>query len=74
MNRVFKQSLLSMMIATIISPVAVANGNADDSSVTEQLTIFGSDQSVNDVPGSAHLLSQKDLEKFDYSDIMRTLT
>ena len=74
MNKVFKPSLLNIAIAIVISPFAIANDNPDDTSVFEQLTIFGSDQSVNDVPGSAYLLSQEDLEKFNYSDIMRTLT
>jgi len=74
MNKVFKPTLLSIAISVVISPLAIANDSANDTSVVEQLTIFGSEQTVNDIPGSAHLLSQEDLEKFNYSDIMRTLT
>lgn len=38
------------------------------------MSIFGEQQTLNDIPGSAHILNQAQLEKFDYSDIMRTLT
>lgn len=74
MKKVFKPTLLSIAISVVTSPLAIANDSADDTSVVGQLTIFGSEQTVNDIPGSAHLLSQEDLEKFNYSDIMRTLT
>ena len=70
----FKPALLSWVIASAISANAFANETAKDASVDEQFTIFGSDTSVNNIPGSAHQLSQDDLEKFDYTDIMRTLT
>lgn len=40
----------------------------------EHLTIFGASNSVNDIPGSAHELDQQELEKFSFTDIMRTLT
>ena len=67
MKKVFKPTLLSIAISVVTSPLAIANDSADDTSVVEQLTIFGSEQTVNDIPGSAHLLSQEDLEKFNYS-------
>ena len=74
MKKVFKPTLLSIAISVATAPLAIANDSADDTSVVEQLTIFGSEQTVNDIPGSAHLLSKEDLEKFNYSDIMRILT
>ncbi|UAA40752.1 TonB-dependent receptor [Paraneptunicella aestuarii] len=40
----------------------------------EHLTIFGAANSVNDIPGSAHELDQQELDKFSFTDIMRTLT
>jgi len=70
----FKPALLSLVIASAISASAFADEAAKESSVNEQFTIFGSDTSVNNIPGSAHQLSQDDLEKFDYTDIMRSLT
>lgn len=54
--------------------LAFASPDSPDDNNIEQLSIFGSKQTVNDIPGSAHMLNQKQLEKFDYSDIMRTLT
>jgi len=70
----FKPALLSLVITSIFSANALADEAVKDRSVDEQYTIFGSDTSVNNIPGSAHQLSQDDLEKFDYTDIMRTLT
>jgi Fe(3+) dicitrate transport protein len=70
--------MLSLVIASAISSTMSTHALADeamiDASVDEQFTIFGSSTAVNNVPGSAHQLSQEDLEKFDYTDIMRTLT
>ena len=74
----FKPSLLSLLIVSAISStvsnLALAGGTIKAASIDEQFTIFGNRTSVNNVPGSAHQLSQADLEKFDYTDIMRTLT
>lgn len=64
----FQPALIALSVFSAISSAAVAD---DD---MEHLTIFGSAQAVNDIPGSAHMLSQADLEKFDFTDIMRTLT
>ena len=68
----FKASLITAALVAAFSQQAIANTNADDD--MEHLTIFGSEQAVNDIPGSAHLISKEELERFDYSDIMRTLT
>lgn len=67
-SSLFKPALISLSVVSAISNPVIAD---DD---MEHLTIFGNAQSVNDVPGSAHMLSQEDLEKFDFTDIMRTLT
>jgi len=64
----FQPALIALSVFSAISSAAVAD---DD---MEHLTIFGNAQAVNDIPGSAHMLSQADLEKFDFTDIMRTLT
>ncbi len=67
-----------MVIASVIASTASTSAFADEAvkeaSVDEQFTIFGNSTAVNNIPGSAHQLSQADLEKFDYTDIMRTLT
>ena len=64
----FRPALIAFSVASALSNSAIAD---DD---MEHLTIFGSAQAVNDIPGSAHLISQTELEKFDFTDIMRTLT
>ena len=64
----FQPALIALSVFSAISNAALAD---DD---MEHLTIFGSAQAVNDMPGSAHMISQADLEKFDFTDIMRTLT
>lgn len=64
----FQPALLALSVACAVSNVAVADDEM------EHLAIFGSAHSVNDVPGSAHLISQAELEKFNFTDIMRTLT
>jgi len=66
----FKLATISFAIISSFSTQALAN----DEGEIDHLTIFGSEVSVNDIPGSAHKLSKDDLEKFDYTDIMRTLT
>lgn len=68
-SNVFKPTMLSAVIALTLSSGAYAE---DDG--MEHLSIFGSSTAVNDIPGSAHQLTKDDLAKFDYSDIMRTLT
>lgn len=39
----------------------------------EQITVFGSKNPVNTVPGSAHQITEAELDTFKYTDIMRTL-
>lgn len=60
---------IALAIITLSSPAFAEK--ADD---IEHITIFGSVRAINDIPGSAHRISQEDIEKFDFSDIMRTLT
>lgn len=67
----FKPAIIAAAVLTAMSAPVMAAADNDD---MEHLTIFGAEGSVNDIPGSAHLLSKDDLEKFDYTDIMRTLT
>ena len=62
----FQPALIALSVVTSIANTAQA---ADD---IEHLAIFGNAQAVNDVPGSAHMISQAELEKFDFTDIMRT--
>lgn len=67
-SALFQPALIALSVVSAISNTAIAD---DD---MEHLAIFGSAQAVNDVPGSAHMISQAELDKFDFTDIMRTLT
>ena len=66
----FNPTLIALTLSSLFSSIAFA----DDVPEMEHLSIFGTQEQVNNIPGSAHRLSESDLEKFDYSDIMRTLT
>lgn len=70
MNQTFKFAAISVAVSTVLSAPVMA----DDISNIEHISIFGNQAEINKIPGSAHMLSQEDLAKFDYSDIMRTLT
>jgi len=67
-------SKLTTMTVAILLALSTTVSADDGNNDMEHLTIFGHNGSINDLPGSAHKLSKKDLEKFDYTDIMRTLT
>ena len=70
----FKPSTSLTLIAATILATFTSPTFADTPDEMEHLSIFGAKNEVNDIPGSAHLISKEELEKFDYSDIMRTLT
>lgn len=71
-SSLFQPAILASVITSSLGQTALASDELDNS--MEHLAIFGSAQSLNDLPGSAHLLGQDALEKFDFTDIMRTLT
>ena len=61
-------SLLSVAVVSTFSAMA-----EDTLSTIERLTIIGSSQAVNDIPGSAAYISQQELDVFSYTDISRVL-
>jgi len=67
----FRRAIVASAIISAVSLNVAAN---DDAGEIEHLTIFGDSNPVNDVPGSAHQINKEELAKFDYTDIMRTLT
>ena len=46
---------------------------ADDKSVIETFSVYGKKQALPTQPGSAHLIDEKELEKFDFQDIHKVL-
>lgn len=72
-STIFSRAAVCTAVMSALSGVAFAE-EAKKSDTMEHLTIFGAKNPVNDVPGSAHMLNEEALEKFDFTDIMRTLT
>ena len=73
-SSLFKPAFIATAIIAALTQTAIADTVKTEDKDIEHLTIFGNAQSVNDIPGSAHMISEKDLEIFDFTDIMRTLT
>ena len=67
-----KGRLLSVITASLASCLAFAD-HAEKAEFFEEITIVGTKQSAQQVTGSAHVISDDDLEKFAYSDIQRIL-
>ncbi|MCL1141142.1 TonB-dependent receptor family protein [Shewanella gaetbuli] len=67
---VLASALIMSMGATAAENVAP---DTESSATIEQITIFGSRNPINTVPGSAHVISATEIETFKYTDIMRTL-
>ncbi|GIU16454.1 TonB-dependent receptor domain-containing protein [Shewanella sp. MBTL60-007] len=65
-------SLISTALLAALSPQIMAQ-ESDSQPTMEQISIFGTHNPLNTVPGSAHLITQAELDTFKYTDIMRTL-
>lgn len=63
-------SVLASALAAAFSVNATVQAPAQP---IEQISIFGSKNPINTLPGSAHQITQAQLDTFKYSDIMRTL-
>lgn len=64
-------SLLACALTTAFN--AQANSPTQAPAKIEQISIFGSKNPLDTTPGSAHQITEAELETFKYSDIMRTL-
>jgi Fe(3+) dicitrate transport protein len=67
-----KGRLLSVITASLTSCLAFAD-HAEKAEFFEEITIVGTKQSAQQVTGSAHVISDDDLEIFSYTDIQRIL-
>jgi Fe(3+) dicitrate transport protein len=67
---ILKRSLIATAVLSLLS----FNGSAQGGGAFEQITIIGSASDVNDIPGSGAYLNNDDIEKFEYTDIMRLLS
>ena len=64
---------LFLMVAASLSPFMAFADHAEKAEFFEEITIVGNKQSVQQVTGSAHVISDDDLEIFAYTDIQRIL-
>ncbi|QYJ72070.1 TonB-dependent receptor [Shewanella sp. FJAT-51649] len=64
-------SLLACALTTAFN--TQANSPSQAPAKIEQISIFGSKNPLDTTPGSAHQITEAELETFKYSDIMRTL-
>ncbi|GLS82764.1 TonB-dependent receptor family protein [Paraferrimonas haliotis] len=69
-SRQFPLALCTLAVSGALSMTALAD---DQKSVMETISIVGSKTPVNEIPGSVNVITQQDLEAFDYSDVMRVL-
>lgn len=72
----FKHKLFVQAIASVSFLLSQANAFADhaeDAEFFEEVTIIGNQELANKITGSAHFISDEDLEVFAYSDIQRIL-
>ena len=73
MKRILKKGrLLSVIVASLVPCLAFAD-HAEKAEFFEEITIVGTKQSAQQVTGSAHVISDDDLEIFAYTDIQRIL-
>lgn len=70
MSRKLPLSLVAIATLSSLSSVSLA---ADDSAQFETISIFGNKEAVAALPGSGSYISQEELKKFEFSDIMRVL-
>lgn len=73
MTKQLMVSGLSAAIALSLSTSVFAQ-QAQDKKTFEQITVIGSAVALNDIPGSATLISEQELETFEYTDISRVLS
>ncbi|NRQ41713.1 TonB-dependent receptor [Rheinheimera sp. YQF-2] len=64
---------LSLSLLSVALMSAYATAAETELNAIERVSIIGSSQAVNDIPGSAGYISQQDLDTFSYTDISRVL-
>jgi Fe(3+) dicitrate transport protein len=69
----FLVSTLATAVALSISATAMAKDMGKVERNFEQITVIGSQQAINDIPGSATFISDAELQKFEFTDISRVL-
>jgi len=73
MKRILKKGRLLSVIVASLAPCLAFADHAEKAEFFEEITIVGTKQSAQQVTGSAHVISDDDLEIFAYTDIQRIL-
>ena len=58
-------------LTTLTCAVLLANVSSADDIRLEEVTIIGSPADAQELPGSAYVVSETELQKFEYTDINR---
>lgn len=64
---------MTKFLVLILITINIQISMADDRTAVEKLSVFGKKENLPTQPGSAYLLSEEDLARFDYNDIHRVL-
>jgi Fe(3+) dicitrate transport protein len=64
---------LSALLLTATPALAQSQSQSETDGILDEVTIIGHRRKPADVPGSAHLVGQKELQAFLQSDVMRVL-
>ena len=73
MKKILIKNRLLSLITVTLAPCLVFADHAEKAEFFEEITIVGNKQSAQQVTGSAHVISDDDLEIFAYTDIQRIL-
>ena len=65
--------LIAAVAAFLLFCGASGQTTSEDEPFMEEITIVGNQEDVLTVTGAAHVISQEDLEQFEYSDIQRMI-
>lgn len=73
MNQKVLPAIALLVKGGLISLLFFTSAIADDRNQVEKLSVLGKKEALPTRPGSAHLVSEKEMDKFDYIDVHRLL-
>ena len=73
--QILKTDECELSMKCLVGVVALVSADAAfaENSVLEEITIIGSRTDARDVSGSAYVVNEEDLERFDYVDLKKIL-
>ncbi len=72
-SRKYFRRLTSRVLSGLLGIFVAGAGFADDGTAVERLSVLGKSEALPTRPGSAYVISEQELEKFDFNDIHRVL-